>query len=187
MRLFVGIAKAVASVIMLITMVAACDTGSVSTEPEKSGGGADHGKTAESKKARVGDTVRISDDSAGVALAVTLQKVVDPAEPGEFEQVPNGRRLVAAKFKVKNNSDNEYQDAPSNGARAIDTSGQAYEGGLLTAADCDDFPSGEVRLTKGESQVGCVTFEVNKKATVDRIRFGASSGFGSAAEWQVEK
>ncbi|MEU8118114.1 DUF4352 domain-containing protein [Spirillospora sp. NPDC049024] len=128
----------------------------------------------------------IADDSAGVSLAVTLRKVVDPAKPGEFEPVPNGKRLVAAQFKVKNNSDNEYQDSPSNGARAIDTTGQAYEGSLLTASDCQDFPEGEVRLTKGESQIGCVTFEVNKDATVERIRFGASSGLGSAAEWRIK-
>lgn len=41
------------------------------------------------------------------------------------------------------------------------------------------------RLTKGETQRGCVTFEVGKKATIERIRFAASSGFGSAAEWKV--
>jgi hypothetical protein len=112
--------------------------------------------------------------------------VVDPAKPNEFETVPNGKRLVATQFRVKNNSDNEYEDSPSNGARVIDTTGQAYDAGFTTVANCKEFASGEVRLTSGESQIGCVTFEVDKKADVERIRFTASSGFGSAAEWKIK-
>ncbi|WP_396451034.1 DUF4352 domain-containing protein [Actinomadura sp.] len=183
MRLFMMRA---AMSMMLITMAAACGTENVNTAPANNGGEGGSGGTKPAKKtAQVGDTVNITDDSSGVSLAVTLRKVVDPAEPGEFETLPNGKRLVAAQFKVKNKSDDEYQDAPANGARAIDTSGQAYEGGLLTATDCEAFAGAEVRLTKGESQRGCVTFEVGKKATIERIRFAASSGFGSAAEWKV--
>ena len=181
MRLSMVFTRTVISGMLLAA--AACETGSVNTEPEKTGGSST--AQAPKKEAQVGDTVPLTDDAAGVSLAVTLTKVVDPAKPGEFESVANGKRLVAVRFKVKNNSDNEYQDSPSNGARAIDTTGQAYDAGLTTAANCQDFAGGEVRLTKGESQIGCVTFEVDKNATVERIRYGASSGLGSAAEWRI--
>ncbi|MEV0661508.1 DUF4352 domain-containing protein [Actinomadura luteofluorescens] len=170
---------------VLLAAAAGCDAGSVNTEPEKGGSPTGEATQSPAKAARVGDTVRIEDDSSEVKLSVTLTKVVDPAEPSEFETAPSGKRLVGAQFKVRNDGDKEYQDAPSNGARLIDTTGQAYEAGITAAANCEDFPNGEVRLTRGETQKGCVTFEVAKGASVERIRFGASSGLGSAAEWKA--
>ncbi|WP_225992987.1 DUF4352 domain-containing protein [Actinomadura rudentiformis] len=132
------------------------------------------------KAARIGEAVNITDKYRDIALQVTLTKVVDPARP------TTGKRFIAAQFRIRNNGTKDYKDARGGGVRLIDESGQAYDSASSAASDCEEFGSSEIWLSSGETQVGCVTFEVDKNAKPERIRFGALYGFSAGAVWQIK-
>ncbi|MFI0452193.1 DUF4352 domain-containing protein [Actinomadura sp. 6N118] len=130
------------------------------------------------KAAMIGDAVDITDKYRDIALQVTLTKVIDPAPPS---RPTTGKRFIAARFRMKNNGAKEYKEAP--GARLIDKSGEAYDSTFNVG--CKELGSRKIRLTSGEMQIGCITFEVDKDAKPERIRFGAPSGF-STAVWRIK-
>ncbi|WP_433461801.1 DUF4352 domain-containing protein [Spirillospora sp. CA-128828] len=174
----------VASALVVALGAAGCESANVNRT-------ADTGKSGPSKQAknvaRVGDAVKITDKAQSIALRVTLVKVVKRAHSSnEFSTPGPGKRFVAAKFRIVNNAGKAYQDSPSNGATLIDTDGQSYSADIADMiSGCPDFANGEVTLTSGESQVGCVAFTIAKTAHPDRIRFAAASGFSGSAEWKV--
>lgn len=164
-----------ASAITLITF-SSC---AVNSTPDDGGGLA----IRPAKAVMIGNAVDITDKYRDIALRVTLTKVVDPARPSRPE---TGKRFIAAQFRIKNNGTKDYKDARDGGARLIDESGQAYDSASSTASDCKEFGGRGIRLSSGETQIGCVTFEVDKNTKPERIRFGASYGFSAAAVWQIK-
>ncbi|TDD65045.1 DUF4352 domain-containing protein [Actinomadura darangshiensis] len=179
--------RALAASAMIFALGAAgCESATVNKtadngSPESSSSGQKKGV------AKPGDTVKITDKTQGIALKVTLVKVVKHAQASdEFTTPGPGKRFVAAKFRVLNSGDKTYQDSPSNGATLIDSSGQSYSAEILAAVSgCQGFANGEVTLTSGESQTGCLTFAIAHSAKPQHIRFGAASGFSGSAEWDV--
>jgi hypothetical protein len=175
-----------ASALVLALGVSGCESATVNKTADK--GSPEPGSSSQKKNvATLGDTVTITDKTQDVALKVTLVKVIKHAQASdEFTTPGPGKRFIAAKFRVLNTGDKTYQDSPSNGATLIDSAGQSYSAEIAASvSNCQGFANGEVTLTSGESQTGCLTFAVDKSVKPQHIRFAAASGFSGSAEWNV--
>jgi hypothetical protein len=134
----------------------------------------------------VGDTLNLTGLESSEALAVTLVKVVDPANPeNEYSTPQAGKRFVAVQFRLKNTGTAVYSDSPSNGARLIDTQGQQFDASYDDTAAGPGFP-GSVAVAPGDTALGYITFEIPAASKVAKVQFAMDSGFsGHTGQWNV--
>ena len=134
---------------------------------------------------RVGETIELAGMSDGERMAVTVVQVVDPAQVGEFFEPSQGQRYVAVQFKLENTGTAAYDDAPSNGAYVVDTSGQSFRATIADTSAGPGFP-GSVSIGPGDTGLGFITFEVPLDSQVAKVQFALNSGFADEkGEWQV--
>jgi Domain of unknown function (DUF4352) len=137
--------------------------------------------------ARVGSAITLSGNDSGEKMAVTVTKIISSASPGdEFTSPPAGDRLYAVQFRLDDTGSAAYSDAPSNGAAAVDSSGQSYESSITdTATGCTSFPGTE-NIAPGASGLGCIVFEVPEAAKIIGVQFTLDSGMGpQTGQWDV--
>lgn len=134
----------------------------------------------------VGSTLRVSMAGKGFTdtkAEVTLEAIVDPATPQEFNAPPAGDRLVAAKIRIS--ALGTISDDADNDASLVASNDQTYTASFDSIVGCTDFNDGEVRLTSGESLTGCVDFEVPKSVTPKVFSFGDE--LGTVGQWRLGK
>lgn len=139
---------------------------------------------AESGGAGIGDTIELAGSEDGASVAVTVMKVVDPAQYEAYLGPQKGNRYVGIKLRLHNTGSTVYDDCPSNGAALIDAQEQQWAEMALGAALKPDFVC--LKIRPGDKRVGYVSFEVPKKARLRTFQFGTESGFGpEAGEWSL--
>ncbi|MFC4534723.1 DUF4352 domain-containing protein [Sphaerisporangium dianthi] len=114
---------------------------------------------------------------------VTVTKVTQRATPSnQFLKPKTGNRYVAVELRLANKGRAVYDDAPSNGAKLIDSEGQQYnttfgeisEGVVLSA----------VTVSPGDSRKGVLLFEIPASVKPAKFQFGLNSGFADQkGEW----
>jgi hypothetical protein len=110
---------------------------------------------------------------------VTLVKVIDPAQPDSSLSAPDaGQRLVAAQLKFERLSGGAMQGSLLDAVTVRDTQGQSYSVALGHAsAGCQMFDGDQVSLAgNGDSQLGCLTFQVPTGQNVASVRLDDGSG-----------
>ncbi|WP_051945093.1 DUF4352 domain-containing protein [Streptacidiphilus rugosus] len=184
---------AVALGALIIAGTAACkDTtgGSVSTDAKPTTAASGHssgsgsGSTSGSKSAKVGDTIALKgmDSTADV----TVVRIVDnPAGADEFNTPEAGKRFFAVQFRIKATGSKAYSDSPSNGAKVVDSQGQAYEADISDTKAGQSFPA-SVNIAPGGSGLGFIVFQVPSNAKITQIQFGLDSGMADqTGQWNV--
>lgn len=134
--------------------------------------------------ATVGDAIRLggADD---LQMRVTLQRVVDPVQLGEFESVSPGKRVVGIELRLTNESTNTtYDDSPSNGA-AIVFGPDAQADGFGTFENCS---SQSPKIAPGDSRRICIPFEVGANSSLKKFQLALDSGFSDEnGEWRLPR
>ncbi len=103
----------------------------------------------------------------------TDPQFTDPfVDESEFDTPALGTRFVAIGLSVRNVGRDRLEDAMSNGARLVLTSGTALNASLLNGC------SGIVEMAPGETRLSCVAFEVPFGVAIQQFEFSADSGFG---------
>ena len=123
-------------------------------------------------------------DAQNNEMTVVLTKITDPAQgatPG-VDTASNGKRLVAAEFKISGMSGTFQSDA-NNDAVVIGSNGQTYNDDYHSVAGCTNFSYGEYTVMPGRSVIGCVTFQVPNGVKVASIQWGGQFGEGTPATW----
>jgi hypothetical protein len=140
---------------------------------------------AAEEQAHVGDTITVDADSGNVAVTVT-QVATTVKATDDFSVPSAGHRFYAVQFVLKPSVDGEgYDDAPSNGAKVVDSEGQQYDASIATDTTAGvSFPVA-VRVSPGALSKGWIVFEVPIAAKITGVQFALSSGFGNGAEWIV--
>jgi hypothetical protein len=124
-------------------------------------------------------------DSSNNEMTVTLMSVQDPATGADQYTTPdNGKRFVAARFKIVGKSGTFSDDANSN-ATVIGSDSQTYQADFSNVKGCTNFNSGSYTVTAGQTSIGCVVFQVPKGVKVAQIEWGALFGGGAPAIWMV--
>ncbi|MEU7280956.1 DUF4352 domain-containing protein [Streptomyces sp. NPDC045431] len=160
-----------------------------SADPAATGAApADKPKADKPSAARVGGTITLKGMEEGEQLAVTLKKIVDPAQPkDEFFKPQDGSRWVGAQFELVNTGTKVYVDSPGNGAQVADAEGQRFG---TTLADISAGPSmtSDANVPPGEKVLGWVVFEVPKASKLASVQFAMNSGFSDeTGQWKLGK
>jgi len=136
--------------------------------------------------AKVGDSITLKGNTPGSEVTVVVTKVVDPTSSTDgFSTPAAGSRYVAVQFQINNTGTAAYSDAPSNGAKVADSSGQQFSSTYTSAVSAGPTLPGTVKLTPGGKALGYIVFEVPTASKVSMVQFGTDSGFGGTGEWQV--
>jgi hypothetical protein len=137
------------------------------------------------RRAGVGDSLPIHGDD-GESLAVTVDQVMDPLPVGQFDQADSGQRFVGVQITLTNTGAVAYSDSPSNGSTLLSNTDEQASGEVVTGGPCgNDFQS-DVKLAPGDSQQGCIPFELPDGQTARTFQFTMDSGFADqTAEWHL--
>jgi hypothetical protein len=144
-----------------------------------------NGPATQNKQARVGDTLTISGDG-GERVDVTVDGVMDPLAVGSYDQADSGQRYVGVQITLKNSGSVPYSDAPSNGAALLSGNGEQATGEIVSGGPCgNDFQS-SVNIAPGDSEQGCVPFEMEDGQTPATFQFTLDSGFANqTGQWSL--
>jgi Domain of unknown function (DUF4352) len=138
----------------------------------------------------IGTAIKVAGESSGEKYKVTLTGVVNPAtESDGLSLLPAGDILVAVELTVQNVGSGTRNDDVLDDSTLIDSGGHTYAGlgsGLeYTVSQCQTFSGGEVTLPPGQSESGCVIFQIPSSAVPARFQYQPDAGFGSLAEWNL--
>jgi hypothetical protein len=123
-------------------------------------------------------------DDQGNKMAVTLTRVIDPAQGADqFTTPDNGNRFVAAKFLILGVSGTFSSDA-NNDAVIVGADGQTYQPDFNDTTAGTNFNSGEYTVTPGSRTVGVVNFQLPQSVRVESVQWGGQFG-GQPATWTV--
>jgi hypothetical protein len=124
---------------------------------------------------RVGTSITLR--SADEYLRIRLLGVQDPAYVvGTFGAAGPGNKLVAVELELTNLGHTFYRDSPGNGTKLISASGHVYPAVL---PGLDPNLDGLAGMTRGQSQIGRLTFEVPVHMRPWELRYTLDSGFSN--------
>lgn len=112
--------------------------------------------------------------------AVKLDGVVDPAQGADqFTSPGAGKRFVAVEITITGKSPgNDANDANDN-LSLVGTNRQVYSPGFDSVSECTDFDNGQYTVTKGQSEKGCVTFQIPTGVYVAQVKYNPNAGFST--------
>ena len=109
-----------------------------------------------------------------------LTGVIDPAQPGNQYLTPDaGKRFVAVEVTITGNPlGNDANDANDN-LSVVGTDKQVYSPSFYSVSECTDFDNGEYTVTKGQSEAGCVTFQIPTGVYIHQVKYNPNAGFST--------
>lgn len=138
-----------------------------------------------SQRARIGDTLTLA-GTDGESLAVTVNQVVDPLQTGEFDTPDPGTRFVGIQITLRNVGSKAYSDSPSNGATLLSTTDEQADTALVTSGPCGNEFQSSVKIAPGDTQRGCLPFQLSKSQRPGTFQFTLNSGFADqTGQWSV--
>ncbi|MFI1210446.1 DUF4352 domain-containing protein [Streptomyces sp. NPDC020802] len=120
------------------------------------------------------------------AEAASSSEAASPSPtPTRSSAAAVGERFVAVQFRLENTGSEVYSDAPSNGARLVDTEGQQFEATYQGTSAGPGFP-GSVTIAPGDTGLGFIAFEVPTNSATSKVQFTMNSGFSAnTGQWDI--
>jgi Domain of unknown function (DUF4352) len=130
-----------------------CSTTETKTKPEKpaSSGGSTEEQTRQNV-ARVGDTLTLKGGS-GEKMEVTVLRVADPLQAGEYDQPEGGYRFVGVYISLRNVGSAQYDDSPSNGAALLTMTDERANDTIVSGGDCGSDFASSAKIAPGSREV----------------------------------
>lgn len=133
----------------------------------------------------VGGSTTIS-GNGGEKMRVTLVHVLDPVASDQFDTPAQGDRYVGVIIRLSNVGQVAYSDSPGNGATLLSSAGEQANSTNLSGGPCSNDFASSAKIAPGESQMGCVPFELSSSTQPARFQFTLNSGFADqTAEWTI--
>ena len=177
---------AIAGVGLLVT---GCGTTRIVTTVEKQPStGTNTGATdaASSQALTIGDSATLVGGQSGERLEVTVTEYKGSVAAGEYETPSSGMRYVAVEMRIKNVGAKPYDDSPANGAKILTATGRQAKTTLMASGECGEGFASSVKVAPGESQEGCIPFELPEGEAAAKFQWTPSSGFSEeTAEWTL--
>ncbi len=134
----------------------------------------------------IGDSATLKGEQSGEQLEATLLSFKESITAGEYDTPQSGMKYVGVTLKLTNIGTVPYSDSPSNGATILTASGAQGKIALISSGECSEGFATSVKIAPGESQEGCIPFELPQEDTAARLQWTPSSGFGEeTAEWSL--
>ncbi len=119
-------------------------------------------------------------------LAVTVTQIVDPASGATQFDTPNpGDRFVAVELTVESVANATVSDDANNDVTVIGTDSQAYTADFDSVSECTNFSFGEYTLLSGNSENGCVVFQLPTGVDVKDVQFVFGGNNVDIAQWHT--
>lgn len=135
---------------------------------------------------RIGSTATLKGEQSGEEIEATVVAYHESIAGGEYNKPPEGMKYVGVTFRLKNVGTLQYSDSPSNGAVILTSSGQRGKTAILTEGSCSEGFAESVKLAPGESQEGCLAFELPESIAAARFQWTPSNGYGEeTADWSL--
>jgi hypothetical protein len=139
-----------------------------------------------SQQAKVGDTLTLNGSNSGESLAVTVDGVMDPLTVGPDDQADSGQRFVGVQITLKNVGSSAYSDSPSNGATLLSDSNEQAQSQIVTGGPCGNGFQSSVNIAPGDTQQGCIPFEMPNGQSPNTFQFTLNSGFANqTGQWSL--
>lgn len=143
------------------------------------------GSTSQPQLATVGDTLTLQ-GSGGESLAVTVDQVMDPLPVGSDDQADGGQRFVGVQITLRNVGSVPYSDSPSNGATLLSNTNEQAQREIVTGGPCGNDFASSVNISPGDTEQGCVPFEMPTGQTSNAFQFTLDSGFANqTGQWSL--
>lgn len=176
------------------TVVAALSVGAIAT-PVAAGASthhkpiaATHPKKKPPKKAApgIGASFRVLNQDKQYE-SVKLVAVMDPAQGADQFTTPDpGKRFVAVELSITNQSSGTDSNDANDNTSVVGSNKQVYSSDVSSVAECTNFDDGLYTLSKGENEVGCVTFQLPTGVSVAKIQYNPNAGFSTNnAQWTL--
>lgn len=174
--------KTLASILAVLAALAVAGCGTttiVTTAPASKPGGARH-------ELSIGDGATLKGEKPDEDLYVTLLAYKETISSGEYDTPEEGMKYVGVTLKLTNIGTVPYSDAPSNGATILGPTGRQGKSAVIESGECSEGFAVSVKIAPGESQEGCIPFEIPQDETAAKLQWTPSSGFGEeTAEWSL--
>lgn len=124
-----------------------------------------------------GSTLTVQDFS-GNTLAVKGNGLIDPAiatDPA-VDGAQAGTRLVALVLTLTNQGPGTITSDANNDATLVGSDGQDYTAQFSEINECTNFNHGDYTLLNGDSQRGCVVFQLPNGVSVQSAQFSLGNG-----------
>jgi hypothetical protein len=114
-------------------------------------------------------------------------KVIDPAQGSDQYTTPDaGKRFVGVEVTINNTGKTALSDDANSTVSVVGSDSQDYTADFSAISGCTNFNSGQYNIASGQSQTGCVTFQIPNAVTVAKVQFTDNAGMGSnTAQWLV--
>ena len=117
-----------------------------------------------------------------------MDKIVDPAQSDNQYITPdNGTRFVGAVFTIRALSGAPQGEDANDCAAAIGSNGQSYSAQFYGITGYTNFDEGTIHVTQGETVTGAVVFQVPAGVKVSKVQWTSGNGYGSTAQWDVQR
>ena len=116
-------------------------------------------------------------DFSGDALAVKADGFIDPATPGNQSVSPAaGSRFVAVDVTLTNQGPGTISSDANNNVTLIGSDGQAYSAQFAPVTQCTNFHEGAYTIVNGNSERGCVVFQLPNGVSLKAAQFSLGNG-----------
>jgi hypothetical protein len=122
---------------------------------------------------------------SGNPLAVTMTQIVDPAIGVSGDTPNSGHRFVAVEMTLQNEGNATITDDANVDVTVIGTDSQAYTADFDSVTECTNFSFGDYTLLAGNSESGCVVYQLPTGVNVKAIQFALSGNNADTAQWSA--
>lgn len=134
----------------------------------------------------LGGAATLAGERSGESLEVTLLSYKPTITVGEYDTPESGMKYVGVVLKIKNVGTVPYSDSPSNGATILTASGHQGKTAIIASGECSEGFASGVKIAAGESQEGCIPFELPQEDAAAKFQWTPASGFGEeTGEWSI--
>jgi hypothetical protein len=121
----------------------------------------------------------------GGTLSATVEKIVAPATPAQYEPSPaSGNEYVGVKQTIVNTGSTNAAVDQGPITALVDSSGQSFSWTAITLSDCPALrTAGTATVAPGSSVTGCIAYEVPQGDTLSEVTVGSSGN--TPGIWRV--
>ena len=127
-------------------------------------------------------------DGRGHTYQMRLDLIMDPVpRTGPSAAPRHGTRLVGVVFTIKALGGSARNLSAARNATVVGSNGKTYRSGASPIPGYPNLGHGQIKVTRGASETGALTFEVPAGVKVSTVRWSAPSGSGSTIQWPVSR
>jgi hypothetical protein len=134
----------------------------------------------------VDGTATLAGERSDERLQATLLAYKPSLTVGEYDTPGSGMKFVGVILKIKNVGSTPYSDSPSNGATILTATGHQGKTAIIASGECSEGFASGVKIAPGESQEGCIPFELPDEDAAAKFQWTPASGFAEeTGEWTI--